>query len=134
MSSELLANYCQQFAQCVRAENGQGVADLLRLSGPATAIALLRKAAASSAPVEIFFFFLCVFIFFLSQIPTLPGLSDAWDSVVGQHIEVVRALMRGNAAEVFACLEEELRAVIAAIRSEVFFFFSSFSLSFSYRI
>lgn len=38
--------------------------------------------------------------------------------MIGQHIEVARAMARNNMGEVFACLEEELKAVLLAIRSE----------------
>ncbi len=41
-----------------------------------------------------------------------------WDSVLGQHVEVVRAVTRGNSSEVFACLEEELASLLKAIRPE----------------
>jgi hypothetical protein len=52
------------------------------------------------------------------QVPALRGVPDLWDSVLGQHVEVIRAVVRGNASEVFACLEEELAALLKAIRPE----------------
>jgi hypothetical protein len=51
-------------------------------------------------------------------VPFLTRVPDLWDSVIGQHIEVVRALTNSTPEDVFACLEEELKAVILAVRTE----------------
>ena len=48
----------------------------------------------------------------------MASVPDLWDSVFGQHVEVVRAVMKGNWDEIYVALEEELQAVVKAIRSE----------------
>ena len=87
------------FVSLLEREDGPGLAALLSLRQNAAGLEQWKRAAAVP-----------------DVVPALRRVPDLWDSVVGQHVEVVRAL--GSKPALYACVEEELVALIKAVRGE----------------